>query len=130
MFIFSLIITMVIVLPMIGFGLLFMKKPPKEINSIFGYRTRMSSKNKDTWDFAHRYAGRVWFISGIVTAVISTVLIFILKDSVILEKIVLPLYYLQLVVLLLVIPLTEIQLRKVFDKNGNYKETEANNGGN
>ncbi|MCY6372198.1 SdpI family protein [Clostridium ganghwense] len=39
-----------------------MKKPPKEINSTFGYRTTMSSKNKDTWNFAHRYAGIVWFI--------------------------------------------------------------------
>ncbi|WP_268051132.1 SdpI family protein [Clostridium ganghwense] len=55
-------ITIIISFTMIGFGLLFMKKPPKEINSTFGYRTTMSSKNKDTWNFAHRYAGIVWFI--------------------------------------------------------------------
>ncbi|MFD3157324.1 SdpI family protein [Haloimpatiens sp. FM7330] len=66
MFVFSLFNTIVISFTMIGFGLLFMKKPPKEISSVFGYRTSMSSKNKDTWVFAHKYAGRVWFNSGIV----------------------------------------------------------------
>ena len=32
------------------FWKIFMKKAPKEINSVFGYRTSMSMKNKDTWD--------------------------------------------------------------------------------
>ena len=45
---------------MIGFGRYFMKKAPKEINSVFGYRTSMSMKNKDTWEFSHKYCGKVW----------------------------------------------------------------------
>ncbi len=121
MFLGGLFITALISLSMIGFGLLFMKKPPKEMNSTFGYKTRMSSKNKDTWTFAHRYAGRVWLDSGIVTAVLFGILIFILKDSTILNKILVPLIYMQIIVLLLVIPLTEIALRKKFDKNGDLK---------
>ena len=39
-----------------------MKKAPKEINSVFGYRTSMSMKNKDTWEFAHKYCGKVKYI--------------------------------------------------------------------
>ena len=34
-------------------GKLFLKKAPKDINWIFGYRTTMSMKNEDTWAFAH-----------------------------------------------------------------------------
>ena len=43
---------------MIGFGKEFQKNPPTEINPGFGYRTAMSSKNQDTWDFAQKRMGR------------------------------------------------------------------------
>ena len=48
------VLAMDLLLPgvMIGFGREFMKNPPKEINPGYGYRTAMSSKNQDTWDFA------------------------------------------------------------------------------
>ena len=54
--------SLVIPIIMIGFGFLFGKRPPKEINYLCGYRTRMSMKNIDTWVFAHRYCGRLWRI--------------------------------------------------------------------
>ena len=38
---------------MLGAGKLFLKKAPKDIYWIFGYRTTMSMKNADTWAFAH-----------------------------------------------------------------------------
>ena len=40
---------------MLVMGRYFMKSAPKEINYIFGYRTNMSMKNRDTWEFAHKY---------------------------------------------------------------------------
>lgn len=49
---------------MIGFGKAFMKNPPREINPGFGYRTPRSSKNQDTWDFAQREMGVVWYKWG------------------------------------------------------------------
>ena len=49
---------------MIGFGKAFMKNPPREINPGFGYRTPRSSKNQDTWDFAQREMGAVWYKWG------------------------------------------------------------------
>ena len=54
-----LIMDLLLPFTMIGFGRYFMKKAPKEINSVFGYRTSMSMKNKDTWEFAHKYCGKV-----------------------------------------------------------------------
>ena len=62
--IFMLIMDLLLPFTMIGFGRYFMKKAPKEINSLFGYRTSMSMKNKDTWEFAHKYSGKVWYVCG------------------------------------------------------------------
>lgn len=55
--IFMVVMDLLIPLTMIGFGRYFLKSAPKEINVIFGYRTTMSMKNRDIWEFAHRYCG-------------------------------------------------------------------------
>jgi len=123
MLIFSLIMTTIMSLTMIGMGSLFLKNPPKEINSVIGYRTAMSSKNKDTWCFAHSYSGKVWLISGIITAILSVVFILALQNLKNYNQLMLVLFYLQMATLLLVIPLTEIALRKTFHKNGIRKQT-------
>ena len=51
---------------MIGFGRSFFKRPPRDINATFGYRTTMSMKNQETWQLAHRVCGRYWFICGLI----------------------------------------------------------------
>lgn len=63
---FMLIMNLLIPFSMIGFGRYFLKNAPKEINAIFGYRTTMSMKNNDTWEFAHKYCGKIWYICGSV----------------------------------------------------------------
>lgn len=120
---FSLIMTTLLSLTMIGFGFLFIKRPPEEINSVFGYRTRMSTQNKDTWDFAHRYSGKIWLICGIITEIISVVVVFSLQNLKNYNQIMLIMFYIQLAALLLVIPLTEAALRKTFTKNGIRKQS-------
>ena len=57
---FNLALVLLAPLIMIGFGWSFIKKPPKDINGSYGYRTPMSMKNQDTWDFAQQEMGRVW----------------------------------------------------------------------
>ena len=64
--IFMLLMDFLIPLMMIGIGRLFMKRPPKRINGIYGYRTKRSMKTQETWDFAHRYLGNLWFKIGLV----------------------------------------------------------------
>ncbi len=49
---------------MIGFGAYFSRRAPKHINAVFGYRTARSMQNRDTWVFAHRHCGRLWFFAG------------------------------------------------------------------
>ena len=50
--IFMLIMNLLIPFTMIGFGRHFMRKAPQKINGIYGYRTTMSMKNRETWEFA------------------------------------------------------------------------------
>ena len=40
---------------------------PEKINATFGYRTKRSMRNKDTWNFANHYGGQVWRRIGIVS---------------------------------------------------------------
>ena len=79
MFIMDLLIPIVMVL----FGRPFLKKAPKEINYVFGYRTSRSMKNKDTWEFAHRYCGKIWLICGfaLIPIVAGIMLCFIGADT-------------------------------------------------
>ena len=64
---------LIVPLLMIGFGLLFIKKPPKRINALYGYRTRRSMRNQDTWDFAHQYCGKIWLVCGLLSILPSLI---------------------------------------------------------
>jgi len=121
MFIFLFICCMLVPATMIGFGMLWKAHPPKNVNALYGYRTSMSMKNKDTWDFAHRYIGRIWYLSGIITAVLSVIILFIFKNSIEFEAITIYLVFIQIALLCVGIIPTEISLNKNFDKNGQRK---------
>lgn len=76
--IFMLIMELLMPLTMIGFGRYFAGQAPKEINSAFGYRTKMSMKNQETWEFAHKYFGKLWYICRLVLVPISIVVMLFL----------------------------------------------------
>ena len=121
--IFMLCTVLLVPLIMLFFGLYFKNKSPKEINSLFGYRTTMSMKNKDTWEFAHHYCGRLWLVLGIIMLPLSVIpMLFFINQDIdvvgiaggIIEGI-------QVVVLLISIFPTEKALKKTFDENGNRR---------
>ena len=60
--IFMLIVVLLIPLIMLLFGWLFFRRTPKKINYVFGYRTKRSMRNKETWKFANQYFGKVWYL--------------------------------------------------------------------
>lgn len=37
-------------------GFIMLKFPPKNINSLYGYRTSSSMKNQERWDFSQKYS--------------------------------------------------------------------------
>ena len=118
--IFMLFMDLLIPLTMIGFGKIFLNKMPKNINAAFGYRTTMSMKNKDTWEFAHKYCGKIWYLCGWVMLPLSVIpLLFVLNRSIdTIANVGLIISVIQLVPLVGSIFPTEVALRKTFDKNG------------
>jgi len=104
-------------------GRYFMKTAPKEINYIFGYRTNMSMKNKDTWEFAHKYIGKLWFYLGLILIPCAVVpMLFVIGgDEDIVGTVGSVVCVVSLVILIIPIIPTEKALKKTFDNNGNRK---------
>ncbi len=118
--IFMLIMDLLLPCAMIGFGRYFMKKAPNEINAVFGYRTSMSMKNKDTWEFAHKYCGRIWYVCGLAMLPLTVIsMLFVIGKSEDYAGTVGGIICgVQLIPLIGSIFPTEIALKKNFDKSG------------
>ena len=121
--IFMLAMNLLFPLIMIVMGRYFMKESPKEINYIFGYRTNMSMKNKDTWDFAHNYFGKLWFRLGWLLIPISVIpMLFVIgKVEDIIGTVGMVVMVIDLILLIAPIFPTERALKKTFDKDGNKR---------
>jgi len=109
---------------MIIVGSMFIKRPPKEINIVLGYRTNMSMKNMETWIFAHNYCGKIWVKIGLILLPFSVLpLLFVWDKSTddigLVGGIV---CCIQIIPLIISVIYTEIALKKVFDENGNRKK--------
>lgn len=98
------------------------KRPPKNINGLYGYRTAMSMKNQATWTFAHHYAGKIRFYSGIASLSLSLVVLFLFCRTSCFETVSTILMFAQLILLVGVILPTERAWRRNFDSLGNLKE--------
>jgi len=121
--IYMVIIVLLIPITMLCFGKRFINKPPEDINCVFGYRTTMSMKNKDTWEFAHRYCGKIWYRCGLVMLPLSVIImLFLIGDN---HDIVGTaggiICCVQLVPLIAAIVPTERALKREFDRNGKRK---------
>lgn len=122
--IYMLIMDLLVPATMIGFGRYFMKKAPKEINAVFGYRTSMSMKNHETWEFAHKYCGKIWYIGGwiLVPVTVIPMTVFFGEETDMISEAGGIILGIQMVLLVGSIFPTERALRKTFDKNGKRKE--------
>lgn len=122
--IFMLIMELLIPVAMIGFGKVFLRSAPKTINPIFGYRTKMSMKNEETWEFAHKYFGIIWYRAGWISLLLSLVIMLLLfgqSDDTI-GNAGAVLCMLQMIPLIVPIFFTERALREEFDKDGKRKK--------
>jgi hypothetical protein len=105
---------------MICAGRAFTRNPARGFGRAFGYRTPMSLKNKDTWEFAHMHCGRTWLLTGAALLPPSAVVMMCFVGAGVgtagtAGGIVCAV---QSVVMGLSILPTEAALRKTFDKNG------------
>ena len=121
---FMLVSVLLVPVTMILLGNLFYYRPPKKINSIYGYRTKRSMKNSQTWKFAHEHCGWLWMRFGAVMFALSLACINMVRgkdvDTIgICGGIII---MVQCLLLVLTIPITERALRKNFDEYGMKKE--------
>ena len=65
----------VVPLLMTVIGVVWLKKPPKKINSWYGYRTNLSTSSQEAWDFANRHCATIFIKVGIVMLAVSTVIL-------------------------------------------------------
>lgn len=108
---------------MILVGWIFLKHPPQTINWVYGYRTPMSTKNQETWDFAHQYCGRLWWRIGWIMLVPSVLVMLPLigKGEKVIGTVGGIAMTIECVVVLAAIIPVEHALKKEFDKNGNRR---------
>lgn len=105
-------------------GILIYKFPPKNINGFYGYRTSRSMKNIDTWMFANKHCGKVWFILGcslIIPTIISHIPFYNSSSDTIFNMCIIVMIIQTMILCFSIIP-TEVMLRKKFDKEGNKIE--------
>ena len=96
--------------------------PPKTINGAYGYRTAMSMKNQDTWDYAQVACAERWRKWGRILALITlAVLIFALRRPGGEDFMG---YYtaFEVAFLLASVAATEIDLRRTFDEKGQRRD--------
>jgi len=118
--IFMFIMVLLIPLTMIFFGRLLFRRTPKEINYVYGYRTKRSMMNEETWRFANQYFGKVWYLCGLISAPLSVIAIAIVfgKEPGTMGTVGGIITMLQMLPLIGAIVPTESELKKNFDENG------------
>lgn len=122
--IFLFICNLLIPLIMTVSGYLMYKKPPNKINNLIGYRTTMSMKNTDTWQFSHNYCGKLWIKLGIILTISSIIVqipfINLNENTFSIATIIIEL--IQFIFLILSIINVEHKLKLTFDKDGNRRD--------
>lgn len=121
--IFMLIMVLLIPVSMVALGRLLLNSAPHNINSTFGYRTRRSMMNKETWNFAHMYIGKLWFICGLILLLPSVVVMFFVlgKDANTVGTVGAIIVFVQMIPMIGTIIPTEKALKKNFDEYGRHR---------
>ena len=122
---FALMITIFLLpLVMVICGMSYTKRGPKRITRLQGYRSKMSMKNRETWDFAHKNLGDLWFKLGApLLAVTSVVSLLVFRETT--KQITTwccVIFVIQLVIMVLPVAYTEKALKENFDENGKWKK--------
>jgi uncharacterized membrane protein len=90
--------------------------PPKKINYLYGYRTKQSMRNNETWSFANKYAAKLLINFSIYSLFIPPILYFLYPENNFIITIII-----HTALILSVLYFTELQLKIKFKKEENHK---------
>lgn len=67
---------LVLIIPIITVicGVVSLNRPPKEINSLYGYRTARSMRDKRSWDYAQSMLGEYFIYYAIASFIVGLIL--------------------------------------------------------
>jgi len=121
---FMLAVDLLIPAMMLVFGHIFSQKAPETINPVYGYRTALSMKNADTWEFANRLFGEKWKKWGVWTLNLTMIpmLAVVGRSEEVIGGAGTIVCLVQLLPLIAVIPAVEKSLRAHFDADGKKKD--------
>tara|TARA_R110002072_G_scaffold72354_2_gene173024 strand:+ start:7666 stop:8025 length:360 start_codon:yes stop_codon:yes gene_type:complete len=95
-------------------GFIMLKRPPKKINPLYGYRTRQSMSSQEKWDFAQIYSSKEMIRQGIYMIFIATLSLFISLNNMLSMMLALLVIILSVIFLLIS---TEKKLKQKFDSD-------------
>ena len=117
------VLLMAMLIPVITLliGILAKNNIPRRINWFWGYRTQLSMKNADTWQFANACMGKILVPGGVILLLLVPVaMLFLLgKSDDTVATFGAMIMCAGMLPVLAVIPYTEKKLRQTFDKDGN-----------
>ena len=120
---FVLVSDLLIPVIQIAAGWMMWKHCPSGINNVYGYRTKRSKKNMDTWKFAHEHCGRLWWKVGLVMLVLTVLahIPFYGADDDTLGYVCLIVMAVQMIALIGSIFPTQRALKRTFNEDGTRK---------
>ena len=120
---FILFSDLIIPVIMLVAGRMMQKRPPQKINCFFGYRTERSMKNRDTWEFAHKHCGKLWWKLGWILLLPSLLIHLPIygQSEQIVGTVSIVLMIVQLIVLVASLFPTEQALKNTFTDSGKRK---------
>lgn len=123
MFVLALLCDLILPILMVIAGYFLKKHPPKEPNGFIGYRSSMSRKNADTWEFANKYCGKLWMILGAIVGVVTVIshLPFMHAKGDTFSNLILVTEAVQIAIMIGSIFFVEKVLKSKFDDNGDRK---------
>lgn len=94
------------------------KTTNKKRNYSFGWKTKFATKNRETWKEAQRFGGNLFIIFGAIS-LISGYIIYKFYPGLNMTA-----GNIGLIFLVIIFAAGEIHLRRVFDKDGNWKKSD------
>ena len=98
---------------MLCVGIMWKVSPPKMNGKGLAYRTALSTRSEETWNFAHRHCSKLWIVLGLVSAL----LMWFLREQYL--NFILWLLAGQMVFFCLSAFLVDLLLKNGFDDHGN-----------
>ncbi len=98
---------------MLVIGFIFLKFPPKNINYLYGYRTRRSMKTQEVWDAANIFSAKALIKISLWSIIFPVFSYLFFPKYIILISVIG-----NTLLLLLTLPMTENFIKKNFDDEG------------